>query len=96
MTSKPKALLIHGYLGTGKTTLAKRLEVEERALRFTHDDWIAQLYGRDPREEDFREYAGRVSGIIEGIWPRCRPSSGACEMLNFGQQLHSSVDLPIN
>jgi predicted kinase len=29
------AFLIHGYLGAGKTTLARPLEVEQAAIRFT-------------------------------------------------------------
>lgn len=43
MKQRPKAFLIHGFLGAGKTTFAKRLEEEEKALRFTHDEWMSQL-----------------------------------------------------
>jgi predicted kinase len=39
------AFLIHGYLGAGKATLARRLEVEQAAIRFTHDEWMRSLYG---------------------------------------------------
>lgn len=65
------AHLIHGYLGAGKTTLARRLEAGHRAVRFTHDEWMAALFGPDPPEATFREAAPRVSGLIEEVWGRC-------------------------
>ena len=65
------AFLIHGYLGAGKTTLARRLEVEQAAIRFTHDEWMRSLYGDDPPETHFSEYAKRVSGVMETVWTRC-------------------------
>jgi len=34
-----------GLPGAGKTTLAKRLEVEHAALRLTADEWIRELFG---------------------------------------------------
>src|SRR6516162_1652247 len=63
--------LIHGYLGAGKTPLARRLEVEQAAIRFTHDEWMRSLYGDDPPETRFSEYAKRVSGVMETVWTRC-------------------------
>jgi predicted kinase len=56
-----KAHLIHGYLGAGKTTFARRLEQELRAIRFTHDEWMSRLYGDDPSADMFPEYAERIS-----------------------------------
>lgn len=41
--SGPTLFLICGLPGAGKTTLAKRLEVEHAALRLTPDEWIADL-----------------------------------------------------
>ena len=67
----PLAFLLHGYLGVGKTTLARRLEAEHAAIRFTHDEWMRALYGSDPPEALFGEYARRVSGVIEAAWTRC-------------------------
>jgi predicted kinase len=34
-----------GLPASGKTTLAKRLEVEHDALRLTKDDWMMRLFG---------------------------------------------------
>ncbi len=67
----PLVFLLHGYLGVGKTTLARRLEAEQAAIRFTHDEWMRALHGNDPPEAFFAEYAGRVSGLIEATWTRC-------------------------
>ena len=67
----PLAFLLHGYLGVGKTTLARRLEAEHAAIRFTHDEWMRALYGNDPPDAFFAEYAARVSGLIEVNWTRC-------------------------
>src|SRR5437667_383552 len=39
----PTLILICGLPGAGKTTFAKRLEVERTALRLTPDDWMARL-----------------------------------------------------
>ncbi len=67
----PTAHLIHGYLGVGKTSLACRLERELPAIRFTHDEWMARLYGFDPPAGHFADYAERVSVQIEAVWTRC-------------------------
>lgn len=40
--TKPTLHLIHGYLGAGKTTFARKLEIDTKALRFTLDEWIVQ------------------------------------------------------
>jgi predicted kinase len=37
-----------GLPGSGKTTLAKRLERERGALRLTADEWIHALFGPEP------------------------------------------------
>lgn len=35
-----------GLPGAGKTTEARRIEAEERALRLTKDEWVKALYGQ--------------------------------------------------
>lgn len=45
----PTVFMLHGFLGSGKTTFARHLEHKYTALRFTHDEWMQQLYGIDPR-----------------------------------------------
>lgn len=47
-----------GLPGTGKTTAARRIEVELRALRLTKDEWVKALYGC--------ENPPSASDVIEG------------------------------
>jgi len=44
---RPTLFLTVGLPGTGKTTEARRLEVDERALRLTKDEWMKALYGTE-------------------------------------------------
>ena len=44
---RPTLFLTVGLPGTGKTTAARRIEVEEKALRLTKDEWVKALYGLD-------------------------------------------------
>ena len=66
--------LMCGLPGSGKTTLAKRIERERGALRLTPDEWIARLFGaaitpptlewcRDPVEAVQWEVAERALGL---------------------------------
>lgn len=45
MTTRPTLYLTVGLPGTGKTTEARRIEVERDALRLTKDEWVKALYG---------------------------------------------------
>ena len=40
--------LIHGFIGFGKTTLAKQLEQSLPAIHFTHDEIMLDRFGRAP------------------------------------------------
>ena len=54
--------LLVGLPGAGKTTKARQLEVEASALRFTPDEWMKALFGRnDPAVRDILE--GRLIRI---------------------------------
>jgi predicted kinase len=79
----PTAHLIYGFLGVGKTTLARRLEQEIPAIRFSHDEWMTRLYGDDPPVEHFPEFCRRVSEQLEQVWPRCL-ELGIDVVLDFG------------
>lgn len=43
--TRPTLFLTVGLPGTGKTTEARRIEVERGALRLTKDEWMKALYG---------------------------------------------------
>ena len=61
---KPTAHLLYGFIGSGKTTFARKLEQNLPAVRFTHDEWMAGLYGQNPPEELFGTYFERVENLI--------------------------------
>lgn len=48
----PTIHLMVGFMGFGKTTIAKELEKELSAVRFTHDEIMLERYGRNP--DDFQ------------------------------------------
>lgn len=83
MLDRPKAFLLHGFLGVGKTTFARTLEREQRALRFTYEEWMYRLYGGDPPAEHFQDYASRVFETMEAVWTRCL-DLGTNVVLDFG------------
>jgi predicted kinase len=83
MMRRPTLFLTVGLPGTGKTTAARRIEVEQRALRLSKDEWVKALYGHEnpPSAQDVIE--GRlieiglralelgISVIIDfGLWGR--------------------------
>jgi predicted kinase len=55
---QPILFLTVGLPATGKTTAARRIEVERRALRLTKDEWMKALYGADN--------PASASDVIEG------------------------------
>ncbi|MEI7579460.1 MAG: ATP-binding protein [bacterium] len=54
---KATVYLIAGFIGAGKTTFSKKLETETGALRFTKDEWMIVLFGRNaPQVENFVKF----------------------------------------
>jgi len=47
LTKQPTLFLTVGLPCTGKTTAARRIEIEQEALRLTKDEWVKALYGND-------------------------------------------------
>jgi predicted kinase len=58
MKMQPTLFLTVGLPSTGKTTAARRLETEQRALRLTKDEWVKALCGH--------ENPPSVQSVIEG------------------------------
>src|SRR5262245_21158636 len=79
----PTAHLIHGYLGAGKTTFAKRLAAETGAVRYSPDELMVARHGHDPPERHFRSYLAAIGAEIEAAWPQTL-ASGRDVVLDFG------------
>ena len=76
---RPVLFLVVGLPASGKTTAARRIEVEHGAVRLTKDEWMKALYGtQNPRS---------ASDVIEGrlieIGLRCL-ELGTDVVIDFG------------
>lgn len=68
----PIVHLICGPVGAGKTTLARRLAETEGAVRFSLDEWVMDLFGREaPHPMVFEWWADRCGRCRERIWSVC-------------------------
>lgn len=67
VSGKPKIYLIHGFVGAGKTTFAKKLERDTGAVRFSPDEWMCILYGENPPQSEYTEYDRRIKEVIKKI-----------------------------
>lgn len=61
---------LHGFIGSGKTTLARRLERELPGMRFSPDEWMVALYGPNLNAEEFPPAFDRVMALMEAQWTR--------------------------
>jgi hypothetical protein len=61
-----------GLPGSGKTTLARKLEAEYSALRLTVDEWHIRLFGSDVHDDsdeaDFSRHNARHAAIEALLW----------------------------
>lgn len=75
--------LMVGLPCAGKTTLARRLEREQSALRLTTDEWHIHLFGQDAEEP---EHDARHSLIEAMLWTIARRALelGTNVILDFG------------
>ncbi len=54
---QPVAYIICGFIGSGKTTFARKLEKETRAIRITKDEWMIRIFGNKVTlDKNFEEY----------------------------------------
>jgi predicted kinase len=74
---------MHGFVGAGKTTFAKRLEREKRAVRYSHDEWMRERFGSNPPADRFAEYYAIITEDIK-LQAAERLSRGQDVILDFG------------
>ena len=82
--------LMVGLPGSGKTTLARKLEAECSALRLTVDEWHIRLFGNDVHdhsdEADFARHNARHAAIEALLWETAARALvlGVDVILDFG------------
>lgn len=64
---KPIAYLIMGFICSGKTTYAKKLEKKTHSIRITKDEWLIKLIGNDPTVADFEDLDNRITDLSMDI-----------------------------
>lgn len=71
--------LIIGPVGAGKSTFARKLAQQQRAVLLVLDDWMAQLYGADERPATGRIewYLERRDRCLAQIW---KLTAALCEV----------------
>jgi predicted kinase len=75
--------LMVGLPCSGKTTLARRLEVDLPALRLTPDEWHIGLFGQDAEDSSHDRRHNIVEGLMWGIADRAL-QLGTSVILDFG------------
>ncbi|MCL4360371.1 ATP-binding protein [Patescibacteria group bacterium] len=61
---QPIAYLICGFIGSGKTTVARKLEEETGAVRITKDEWIIKIFGNKiTADKNFAAYDNKITDL---------------------------------
>ncbi len=63
--------LICGPVGAGKTTFARRLELERRAVRVSIDEWMLRLFGEHMPKDVFHQRLRSCMDLIYEVAGRC-------------------------
>ena len=75
--------LMVGLPCSGKTTLARRLEVERAALRLTPDEWQLRLFGQDAQAPEHDTRHGLIEAMLWDIAARAL-ELGTNVILDYG------------
>ncbi len=60
--------MICGFIGTGKTTFARKLEKETGAIRITKDEWIIKIFGNKiASDKNFERYDKNTTELATDI-----------------------------
>lgn len=68
---QPVAHILVGFIGSGKTTFARKLEKEAGAVRFTKDEWMVRIFGNTPPKDTFEDYDNRMASLARDMALKC-------------------------
>ena len=83
--------LMCGFIGFGKTTIAKQLEKTLPAVRLTHDEFMVQLYGRNMPYEDFHPNYDKVDDLLWNLADKII-GAGTDVIMDYGFWDHKNRD----
>jgi len=83
--------LMVGFIGFGKTTLAKQLAETIPAVRLTHDDLMVKLYGRNMPYAEFHSNYNRVDEVLWNLAEQVI-KTGTDVIMDYGFWSHSDRD----
>src|SRR3989338_2223141 len=62
------AYVICGFIGAGKTTFARKMEKETKAIRITKDEWIIKIFGNKiTSDKNFEVYDKNITELATNI-----------------------------
>ncbi len=64
---QPTVHLMVGFMGFGKTTVARKLAAQIPAVCLTHDEFMVKLYGRNMPDEPLNEFEGRCIAVVHRL-----------------------------
>ena len=65
---QPIAYVICGFIGAGKTSFARKLEKETKAIRITKDEWIIKIFGNKIiSDKNFERYDKNITKLATDI-----------------------------
>ncbi|MDO8657655.1 MAG: AAA family ATPase [Candidatus Levybacteria bacterium] len=74
---QPKAYVICGFIGAGKTTFARKLENETGVIRITKDEWVIKIFGNKiTADKNFEVYDKNVTKLARDISFKILESGG--------------------
>jgi predicted kinase len=77
------AHLVHGFLGSGKTTFSKELAERTGALRLSVDEWYLRLFATEATYECDPQQRLRLFELLNDFWPAL-VARGVDVVLDFG------------
>jgi predicted kinase len=67
MKAKPTVYVLCGFIGSGKTTFARKLEARTGAVRITKDEWLVRLIGNDPTIDGYATFDQAIVELSRDI-----------------------------